>query len=233
MDAHSGIGAIFPVLMVVVFIVVIWLSWYFNKKRREAAQAFARERGWTYTAKVPGLTQRWQSAPFARGHSRRAFNVLTGAFQDMPVVSFAYQYTTGSGKNQTTHYFHVVALSLPARLPWLRLSADGAGASVAKFFGGQDIRFESKAFNDAWRVQSADQKFAYDFIHPRMMDRLMAPDAVGRTLTVEDADIVLTVAGRQALEAIDGYVNLLYGVYQQIPRHLWLNVGYDPLVREG
>lgn len=230
MHGGSWIGAIVPLLFVALFVGALCLAWYVNKKRREAAQAFARARGWTYTANVPSLTQRWQSAPFQRGHSRRASNVLTGTFQDMPVVSFTYQYTTGSGKNQSTHYFHVVALSLPARLPWLRLSADGAGASVAKFFGGQDIRFESKAFNDAWRVQGQDERYAYDFVHPRMMERLMARDALGRTITVEGSDIFMVVGGRQVLEAIDVYVNTLYGVYQQIPRHLWLNVGYDPLV---
>lgn len=226
---EHGFGLIMPLLFLVVFGLMIWGAWYWNKKRREAARAFAAAHGWTFTVQVPALTQRWRSSPFQRGHSRRARNVITGRFEGMPFVSFEYQYTTGSGKNQSTHYHHVVSLSLPARLPWLRLSPDGAGASVAKFFGGQDIRFESKAFNDAWRVEGGDQRFAYDFVHPRMMDRLMAPDTIGRTICVEGSDIFLAVNGRQVLEAIHSYVNMLYGIYDQIPRHLWLNVGYDPL----
>lgn len=225
--------AIIPIIFVVIFGVVIWGAWYWSKKQREAAQAWAAARGWTYTRNVPALVQRWESAPFRRGHSRRAQNVLTGTFQERHVVSFQYQYTTGSGKNQTTYTFHVVSLSLPARLPWLHLGPDGAGASVAKFFGGQDINFESKAFNDAWRVQGPEGRYAFDFIHPRMMDRLMAGDALGKSITVEGNDIFLAVSGRQQLEAIDTYVNLLYGIQDLIPRHLWLDVGYDPLARKG
>lgn len=229
----ESLGFLFPFMFVLLAGGVIWWAWYWGKKQREAAQAWAASRGWTYTRTVPELVQRWGSAPFRRGHSRRTQNVLTGSFHGMHVVSFQYQFTTGSGKNRSTHTYHVVSLSLPARLPWLSLTPDGAGAGVAKFFGGQDLNFESQAFNDAWRVQGPEGRFAYDFIHPRMMDRLMAPDALGRSITVEGNDIFIAVSGSQRLEAIDVYVNTLYGIQDLIPRHLWLNVGYDPLASQG
>lgn len=224
-----GLPALMPLLMIGVAGVVIYFAWKAHKRRQAEAAAFAASRGWTYTEKVPSLTSRWRSSPFSRGHGRSATNVITGAFHGRQIVSMDYQYTTGSGKNRSTWYFHVVALSLPVPLPWLQLSPDGAGASIAKFFGGQDIDFESGAFNDAWRVQAPEGQYAYDFIHPRMMDRLLAPDAVGKSITVEGADIFLAVSGRQQLAAIDHYINLLYGVVDLIPRHLWLKVGHDPL----
>lgn len=232
---HNDSGVLLlPMLMpLLVFLLaggLLWFAWQQNKKRQAAAQAFAASRGWAYTPNVPSLVDRWRSAPFGIGSSRRASNVLTGDFHGRQVVSFDYQYTTGSGKSRSTSYFHVVALSLPAALPWLRLSPDGAGAAMARFFGGQDIDFESEAFNQAWRVQaSPPPQYAYDFVHPRMMDRLMAADAVGRMITVEGADIVLVSSGHQVLEAIDPYANLLYGIDDLIPRHLWLKVGHDPL----
>lgn len=235
MNDNSGVfmlPMLMPLLVIGLAGVLLWFAWHQNKKRRAAAQAFAASRGWAYTPSVPGLVNRWHSAPFRIGSSRRASNVLTGTFHDRQVVSFDYQYTTGSGKNRSTSYFHVVALSLPAALPWLRLSPDGAGAAMARFFGGQDVDFESEAFNRAWRVQaSPPPQYAYDFVHPRMIERLMAPDAVGRSITVEGADIFLVRSGHQVLEAIDLYVNLLYGIDALIPRHLWLKVGYDPLAR--
>jgi len=232
---HNDSGVfLLPFLMPLVFVVLagglIWFAWQQNKKRRAAAQAFAAARGWTYTPDVPGLLERWRSAPFGIGGSRRASNVLTGDFHGRHVVSFDYQYTTGSGKSRSTSYFHVVALSLPAALPWLRLSPDGAGAAMARFFGGQDVAVESEAFTRASRVQaSPPPQYAYDFVHPRMIERLMAPDAVGRMITVEGADMVLVSNGHQVLEAIDMYANLLYGIDDLIPRHLWLKVGHDPL----
>lgn len=235
MDPHSWallLPMLFPFLMIGLVVLVLVLAWQQGKKRRLAAQAFAASRGWTWMESVPALTSRWRSYPFGRGHSLRAENVLAGSFHGRHVVSFDYQYTTGSGKNRSTSYFHVVALSLPAAMPWLQLSPDGAGAAIARFFGGQDVQFESQAFNDAWRVQaSPPPQYAYDFVHPRMMDRLMAPDAVGAHIAVEGSDLILATGGRRSLESIDFHVNLLYGITEQIPRHLWLKVGYDPLAR--
>lgn len=232
-DMFGVLPGLIPLIFLGMVGLVVWLAYRARKQRSEAARAFARARGWTYTANVPALTRRWRSAPFGRGHSLSARDVLTGTFEGRHIVSYEYQYTTGSGKNRSTWTYHVVALSLPVPLPWLQLSPDGAGAAIARFFGGQDIAFESQAFNDAWRVKGPPGQFPYDFIHPRMMRRLMANDAVGRSITVEGADIYLAVSGRQVLEAIDVYVNLLYGIYDLIPRHLWLKVGHDPLAQRA
>lgn len=218
-----------PLLMIGVVILIFVLSFRAARKRRAAAQAYAAGRGWTYTQQVPLLTERWRGSPFGVGRGRSASNVLTGLFHGRQIVSFDYRYTTGSGKNRQTHNYHVLALNLPAALPWLQLTPDGMGASIAKFFGGQDIEFESQAFNEAWRVKAPPGQYAYDVIHPRMMDRLLAPDALGQMITIEGNDILLAVSGYQSLERIDYHLNLLYGLVELIPRHVWLRVGHDPL----
>ena len=219
-----------PFLIVIIVVAGIAILGYLHhKKRKEAIRAFAARRGWAFQDRVPALANRWQCPPFQSGRSQRATEVLTGPFHGEQAVSFNYQYSTGSGKNQTTHHFHVVALHLPVPLPWLRLTPENFGTSVARFFGGQDITFESQAFNDTWRVQGPENQFPYDFIHPRMMDRLMQPDAVGTNITVHGQDILLHVSGRQDIARIDYCLNLLLGVVQQVPRHLWLRMGHDPL----
>src|SRR5690625_4507189 len=216
-------------IVVVIALVVAALAYLYNRKRQEALRAYAEERGWQYRPQDPALVRRWPGPPFGVGSSRRASEVLTGTFHGHQAVSFNYQYTTGSGKNRTTTHFHVVGLHLPAPLPWLRLSPEHFGTRIGKFFGMQDLEFESHAFNDTWRVQGPEGQFPYDFIHPRMMERLMQPDAVGQRITVEGQDIYLHAQGRQQVERIDAYLNLLLGVVQQIPRHLWLRVGHVPL----
>ncbi|TDE99025.1 hypothetical protein EXU48_02230 [Occultella glacieicola] len=229
MDGNGFFPGGIWILFVVIFAVLAIIGWRANKKRQERLRAFAAQRGWVYTANVPTLVNRWQSPPFRQGSSRRASEVLTGTFHGEQISSFTYTYTTGSGKNRTTHHYHVVSLHLPTALPGLQLTPEGAGTAIAKFFGGQDIEFESAAFNDAWRVRASSARFAYDFIHPRMMERLLQGDAVGRSITVEGEDIYLWANGRQQLAYIDAYLNLLYGIVDRVPRHLWLNVGHDPL----
>ncbi len=216
-------------IVVGIGLVVALIAHLLNKKRKEAIRAYASQRGWQYRPQDPALVHRWSSPPFGVGNSRRAAEVLTGEFHGEQAVSFDYRYSTGSGKNRTTSYFHVVGLHLPAPLPWLRLTPEHLGTRIGRVFGMQDIEFESQAFNDTWRVQGPEGQFPYDFIHPRMMERLMQHDAVGQRITVEGQDIYLYVPGRQNTERIDEYLNLLLGVVQQIPRHLWLRVGHDPL----
>lgn len=216
------------VLVGAVFVIAIVAQFVVAHRRRQAAQQWAAAHGWTYIRSDRSLVTRWSSPPFRRGSSRAAINVLTGSWNGRSATSFTYKYTTGSGKNRTTHYHHVVAFSLPARLPWLRLEPEGVGDSIAKFFGGQDIEFESAQFNDRWRVQGPEGQFPYDFLHPRMMERLLAPDAYGSSITVEGADIYLWRSGKQQLAVIEPALHLLSGIVDQIPRFLWLKVGHDP-----
>ncbi|SEE66433.1 hypothetical protein [Ruania alba] len=224
--------ALFTVLIWIlipgIVVVIIVVGMRNAKKRREFLMRWAAGRGWNYSRSGRHMVGRWQSPPFGRGNSRRAENVLTGTFHGQNVVSMTYQYSTGSGKNRSTHYFHVLALHLPAPLPWLQLSPEHLGTSIAKFFGGQDVEFESSAFNDAWRVKGPEGQYPYDVIHPRMMERLLQPDAIGRSISIEGPDILLHVSGRQQVQMIDLYLNLLYGISELIPRHVWLRVGHDP-----
>jgi hypothetical protein len=51
---------------------------------------------------------------------------------------------------------------------------------VAGFLGFDDIDFESAEFSDRFIVKSRDKRFAYDVLHPRMMEFLLdgAPPTV-------------------------------------------------------
>ena len=215
-------------IFVVIAIIVMAISAAAAKRARQAAQQWAAAHHWSWAVSDRLLPDRWSSPPFRRGSSRSARNVLTGTWNGRPATSFQYSYTTGSGKNRTTHFYHVVAYSLPARLPWLQLEPEGLGGSIAKFFGGQDIEFESSQFNDAWRVKGPEGQFPYDFLHPRMMQRLLAPDVSGASITVEGSDVYLYRSGKQELAVIQPSLQLLSDIVAHIPRFLWLKVGYDP-----
>lgn len=224
-------GELFSVVLVLAIVampaILVWAIWY-QAHRRKTLAAWAAASGWTYVGTDPTLVDRWRGEPFGVGHSQRATDVMLGRWSGRPVVSFTYAYTTGSGKSESTYTFHVLAMALPAYLPTLALTPEGVGARLAKAFGGQDIQFESEEFNRAWRVECTDLKFAHDVVHPRLMTRLMRPDARGARLRISGTDIISWAGGLTRTEQIAPRLALLGAVVDAVPRFVWQNHGYDP-----
>ena len=120
---------------------------------------------------------------FTRGHSRRAYNTLSGSIdienRACPVTmgDFLYKQTSGSGKNRrtTTYRFSYLFLELPFRgVPQVTIRPEGFFDKIAGAIGFPDINFESAEFSRCFHVKSPDQRFAYDLIDPRMMEFLLA-----------------------------------------------------------
>lgn len=207
---------------------VIAGSYWYRTQRDRKLKAWAAASGWTYVGADPSLVDRWPGAPFGLGRSRQASDVMVGRWGDRPAVSFTYTYVTGSGKSQSTHHVHVLALPLPAFLPSLELTPEGFGSKLLTALGAEDIQFESDDFNRAWRVAAADPKFAHDVVHPRLMQRLMAPDAVGARLHITGTDIVGWAPGYTNPVGIPRRLALMQAVIDSVPRYVWLDHGYDP-----
>lgn len=219
---------LFPLGLFVLVPVFIVLALYLQHQRDKVIQAWCARTGWTYVGNDPSLIERWHGEPFNAGYYRRVSELVTARFAGLQAISFSYRYTTGGGKNSSTHVFHVVALPLPAYLPTLEITPEGVGAKLAKAFGGQDIQFESEDFNRAWRVEAWDVKFAHDVVHPRLMARLMRSDAQGVSLRIEGTDILSWISGSQQLDSIAGRLQLLGAVVDAVPRYVWQDHGYDP-----
>ena len=202
----------------------IWLQ----VRRRKQIRVWAAASGWTYVGTDPSLARRWRGEPFGRGSSPHVTDLMVGRWGGRPATSFTYTYTTGSGKDESTHTFHVIALALPAYLSTLELTPEGVGTRLARAFGAQDIQFESEDFNRAWRVRASDAKFAHDVLHPRMMERLLAGDAQGLSIWILGTELLCWVPGGADLEAVDERLAVLDAIVDAIPRFVWLEHGYDP-----
>ncbi len=221
----TAVWAIVVCLLVAVVATSLWL----DRRRRERLRAWAAAAGWTYTESDPSLVARWSGAPFGQGRSRRATEVLRGLTRGRPATSFTYRWTTGSGKSRTTHTAHVVAIDLPARLPELALTPENLATRLVRVLGAQDIQFESAEFNQAWRVQARDLRFAHGVVHPRMMERLMSPD-VGRVpLRIEGPSLLSWEPGATSVARLGGRLAALCDIADAIPRHVWQDHGYDPM----
>lgn len=211
------------IAFVVIATVVLTLAREVPRRRRaRAQQLWAAERGWQVRGDQ-ALAERMLGM-FGVGSSCRVSHLVAGGYAGRPAMTF--QYWEGGGNASVT--CHVVAVSLPVRLPGLRLSPEAMTDQVVAAVGGQDIAFESEAFNRAWRVRADDAKFAHDVLHPRMMERLLAGDAQGLSVWVVGSELLCWAPGAPELAAVDQRLAVLTAVADAIPRFVWLDHGYDP-----
>lgn len=192
--------------LVVAVIVVGLISFYRWRghalKRRKAWRAFARGRGWQLvesplppvsdflankTARKPGLLQEYEHPLLHTGHYGRAPNLARGDYQGRKVLCFEYEYDEQPGSNSTLAFLCVL---LPSPLNFPKLVVQPAVAAVGRATdptGTQYLQFESADFNDRFLVQCRERRFAYDVLHPRALQLLMAADdvyleAIGQSL---------------------------------------------------
>jgi len=196
---------IFPAFIAVAVVAIV-LGIIKARERREAMARLAASLGFDYHPDDPwGLPARYDRFDlFERGHSKRAYNILCGAIDGRAVTAFDYKYTTGSGKNQTTHYCQAAVLALPIRAARLRLRSENLFDQVASWVGYDDIDFESDEFSRRYYVASDDRKFAYDIFHAQLIDYLLR---CGRSPNIEMAGAILILYERQA--GIENYRRLI------------------------
>jgi len=159
------------------------------------------------------------------GHDHSTSHVIRGRDgEGPPFVAFTHHwkttrtetYTDSEGRRQTrtvveNHSEPILGFQLPVWMPWIEVGRRGRG-----------ISFESEAFNDQFAVKAQDTKFAYDVIHPRQMEYLMAnPPA---SFKIIDGWAWFS-AGVHNQPAIAHCSLFLGGFLARIPRFVWRNLG--------
>lgn len=148
--------------IVCLFVGIIIASVISGKKRREAWQEVAQTLGFTYTERDTSIPGTYSGLKlFMQGRSQRAEHVLRGSHGGITALLLDYQYTTGSGKNSSTH-FHTLCiieddgLDLPDIL--LRRQVRFFDF-LGKLFGGQDVNFDDDpAFSESFVLQGSDEE---------------------------------------------------------------------------
>ncbi|MEL6796219.1 MAG: DUF3137 domain-containing protein [Planctomycetota bacterium] len=204
-----------------------WYSWKRAKERREALATLAGQLGMRFdAAKDYGHDERYTNFEiFRRGHSRAAFNTLTGPVSingsPHPVVmgDFIYKVTSGSGKNRrtTTYRFSYTIVHLPlAGVPDLLIRPEHVFDKLGSMLGFDDIDFESAEFSRKFLVKSRDKRFAYDVVTPAMMEFLLETRGQAPAIDLEHGMVCLAQGGKrwtpeqfkQALAFADRFLSL-------------------------
>lgn len=108
-----------------------------------------------------------------------ADNVMRGTDSGRDAICCDYHYVTTSrdkdGKTNTTHHaYSVVLIDAGMSLKKLSIRPEHVFDKVGAFFGYDDIDFESAEFSRTYCVKSEDRKWAYDVIHTKTMEYMLA-----------------------------------------------------------
>jgi hypothetical protein len=104
---------------------------------------------------------------------------MEGEWASRPFRAFDYHYEIHStnsegGRRTEHHHFSAAIVESAVLLKPLLIRPEGFMDKVAEFFGFEDINFESAEFSRKFYVKAEDKRWAYDVIHPRVMEFLLA-----------------------------------------------------------
>ncbi len=227
----------FVVVLIVVIQIVIGLmiyKHYAERKRRGELDQLAKRKGWSFTpGKHTALATRWgQIDLFQQGSNRFSENVMTGRAEGLQFWLFDFHYETYThDKNgrETHHHWHTCCVMVPpVAFPHeLKVRPENFFDKIASAVGFKDINFESAEFSRKFRVKATDRKFAYDVIHPLMMEYLMRHSRL--CFEIEGAALMVTSgSGRQAAAHWEYLQQTAAGLIGQLPEYLLAQYRQSP-----
>jgi hypothetical protein len=217
---HDYFG--FIVIVIIVILMIIYQFIASNRRRKELADwalsknlFFFGTTDGSFDSRYPGFDC------LQKGHSRYAHNIMKGNFIDHEFIGCDYHYTTGSGRSSHEYNFSLVILKSPIVLQKLVIRPETFSDKLAELIGFDDINFESAEFSKKFYVKSPDKKWAYDIIHPQMMEFLMNSPVFSIQF-----DLMYVIAYRDtrfSTAEFEDAANLAKGIFDRIPDYVIQN----------
>lgn len=204
---------------------IVWLAVVSARRARERQQGmagFAHHKEWEYRPADPSLVGRFHGAPFGRGHSMSATNVLLGHHDGRPFVAFDYRYTTTSGsgdsRSSSTHTHSVIALNLGVLTPGLSVAPTGTFGRLVNAVTGRDITVGDPAFDQAFTVTSHSPEFARDVLHPGILEVVRHhPHLAWR---FENDSMLVIRSGEHTPQEVEAKLHFMDAILDRLPPHV-------------
>lgn len=197
------------------------VDWWLKSRHRRQFQDFAERHGWQYVPFTREYSNRFGSFPFATGRDPRQYDVLKGTLNGVDCVTFTHHFELSDDKDKAAdQVFQVSLVEIPVVLPKLEVVPEGVAAKFAKALGGGDLDVESYEFNRRWRVLCKDARYAHAVLDPRMVERLLQPDALDLAIRIEGGAVMAWQAGRVGTHTLARRLGVLTAVARRIPAHV-------------
>lgn len=188
-------------------------------ERRAGLAAYAQAREWDYLPRDPALVHRFRGAPFGRGHSQQAVNVLLGRYDGRPFTAFDYHYVTGSGDDRRSHACSVIALNLGVAAPDLAVGPTTTLRRWVDALTGRDIPIGDAAFDDFFTVHSTAPEFARDVLLSDVRDVMRHHPTLAWRIT-GDSLLVIRPSGHGPGD-VDATLQVMGALLDRVPERVW------------
>lgn len=211
-------------VIITLVILLLYASEYYRNKRQQEWLSFARNHHFTFIKHDSiGLPEKYAAYPlFASRDKRTAMNVCRGIEKEFPIYAFDY-----FREDRNVGIFRYTVIALESNLLFKTLAIHpkhvvektGLGSHHIITSGSDNIIFESAEFSNKFYIHSADKKFAYDIIHPQMMEFLLAHDKMHIEL---GAQTIIFYRETQQLSTpeLDNFLNDAYRFFELIPDYV-------------
>ena len=211
--------SLFIVAVLVAFVVSIIYSIYASGKRRKELAGWALSKGLLFS---PGNDRSFDSKYpnvncLQNGDSRYAYNIMTGMLAGRELIGCG----TGSGKSRQEHHISLVIVKSPILLKPLFIRPENFFDKFAELVGFNDIDFESAEFSKKFYVKSPDKKWAYDIIHPQIMEFLLASPEF--SIQFDLLSIIVYRDTTFSPAEFEDAANLVNGIFERIPDYVIQN----------
>ncbi|KAA1429211.1 hypothetical protein [Nocardioides antri] len=191
-------------------------------ERKAGMAGYATHREWEYRPSDDSLVTRFGGAPFDRGYSRSATNVLLGKHDGRHFVAFDYAYVTssGTGSDRSTqhHHYSVLALNLGLPTPGLAVGPTSTFGRLVNAVTGRDVQIGNPFFDEAFTVTSPSPEFALDVLHPAVVEVVMHhPELAWR---LEGDSMLVIREGQHSPQEIEAKLHFMDAVLDRIPEHV-------------
>jgi hypothetical protein len=192
-----------------------------SSRQRKEFSTFAARLGWQFVGTTREYSGRFSSFPFDADSSSVQENVLRGSLNGVRCVAFTHVRTIRDANgNKSTEPFATALVELPVILPRIELVPETLAERLVKSVGGGDLDVESYEFNRRWRVLCHDPRYAHAVLDPRMVERLLQPDALELAIRIEGGAVMAWRPGLAGTDSLARRFGVLTAIARRIPEHV-------------
>jgi hypothetical protein len=198
------------------------MSWWWSRdeKRTAAFAAQAERLGMDFVA-TDAFHVTWEPFPlFGLGARREATNIVHGTWGGVAMRAFDYSFEQPSDGSSALaaprRRLTCAVAEIDASCPRIVIGPATLSSRLGEIVGATEIRLEAEAFNERFRVECEDRKFATTLMDQRMMVWLLASPA-GVAFELRE-DRMLCVSERLSPASIPMLLEAVRGFHDRIPR---------------